>query len=327
MLQRAKEIVLKKLPFNDKPSSISPSDFEFLVFEACEEASEGTIFENKIVHTKDREFPDIVVNEIFGIEVKATKKNDWTSIGNSVLESSRKNGIKKVYILFGKLGGSPDIKYREYEACLKGIAVTHYPRYQINMDLADGESIFDLMETSYEEIRQSENPIKQIREYYGSQAKGQSLWWIDDGSDKVPELNPVIQYFSMLSLSKKNDLKAEAFIQFPAILSNSQTKFTKVAAHWISTYGIVSPNLRDNFTAKGRVKIVYDGETYEVPRIIETFIGVMQLIDQKISQSESMNLSQWKEDINRFSEDLDLPLKASSIYEAALAGQISIAQS
>lgn len=79
-------------------------------------------------------FPDIIAEKYYGVEVKSTKENHWTSTGSSIVESTRDKNVENIYMLFGKLGGkTAEFKCRPYEDCLSDIAVTHSPRYLINM--------------------------------------------------------------------------------------------------------------------------------------------------------------------------------------------------
>lgn len=264
-----------------------------MVFEKSLERSIGTKFENKLEHTSDRDFPDIVAADFFGVEVKATKKDDWTSIGNSVLESSRVKSVEKIYILFGKLGGDPDIKIRNYEECLKGIAVTHYPRYQIDMNLGDGESIFDKMSVPYQELRTEKNPVKKIRGYYKSHLQpGEELWWINDDLDDSTSPSPVIKFFSSLSPEDKERIKAEVFVYIPEILSSRGSKYNKAVAYLISAHGVLSPNFRDNFSAGGQVEIDIKGKKITIPRIFDAMRRLKQPI---INQLEKETLESLKE--------------------------------
>ena len=98
-----------------------------------------------ILPTKPQHFPDIISNNYFGVEVKSTEKNTWTSTGSSIVESLRDDDIKKVFLLFGILSKKNiDFRCKPYEKCLSDIHVTHSPRYNINMDLSDDdETIFD----------------------------------------------------------------------------------------------------------------------------------------------------------------------------------------
>ena len=80
-------------------------------------------------------FPDIIAEKYYGVEVKSTKENHWTSTGSSIVESTRDKNVENIYMLFGKLGGkTAEFKCRPYEDCLSDIAVTHSPRYLINMN-------------------------------------------------------------------------------------------------------------------------------------------------------------------------------------------------
>ena len=251
------------------PERISGNEFEEIVYENAKSCARGTPLSNQIVHTADREFPDIIAAGYYGIEVKATKKDDWTSIGNSVLESSRVSSVEKIYMFFGKLGGTPDIRFRDYEACLKGISVTHYPRYQIDMNLPKGSSIFDKMEVPYDELRTMRNPIKAIRQYYKTQmAAGDSLWWIDDDSDTLPALSPVIRNLSTLSSEERDSIIASVLAFFPEVFSSSSKKYERIPAFLASQYGVVTANLRDFFTAGGQVLVGYGNERIQVPQVI-----------------------------------------------------------
>lgn len=57
------------------------------------------------------------------------------------MESTRNKDVERIYMTFGKLGGSPAFITKPYEDCLSEIVVTHYPRYLINMKLEHGNTI------------------------------------------------------------------------------------------------------------------------------------------------------------------------------------------
>ena len=130
------------------------------VRDALTECAKGTPFQNKIVIVSGQKFPDIVAAKVYGVEVKSTKEDHWTSTGSSILESTRIGGVERIYMTFGKLGGRPRFLSKPYEQCLYGIAVTHMPRYLINMELKENETIFAKMHIPYDELRQMDNPIK-----------------------------------------------------------------------------------------------------------------------------------------------------------------------
>lgn len=248
LLFRARELALSKL---DIRLVNNGNKFEKFIFDILIDVSKGTTFENNLYQTADREFPDIILKGYWGIEVKFTKDDKWTSIGNSILESSRIQSVEKIYLFFGKCGGVPDIKYRSYEECLSGVSVTHYPRYTIDMLIEKGQSIFDQMEIPYDILRREAQPAKLVRNYYKTKLKeNSSLWWIDDDSYEYNEFE--IKFFSDLEKDFRNKLISEGFILFPEVL---KSKFARLCSFWVSVYSIICPNMRDQYTAGGRVKL------------------------------------------------------------------------
>lgn len=97
---------------------------------AIQAMCQGTPFDpEKVILVSGHSFPDIVAEEYYGVEVKATEKDKWTSIGSSILESTRAAKVEHIYMLFAKLGGTVEFLCRPYQDVLSGITVTHSPRY------------------------------------------------------------------------------------------------------------------------------------------------------------------------------------------------------
>src|SRR3990167_2096372 len=99
LLEKSKNLLVLRLRRNN---NISALDFESFVYEKMQEASSGTEFEGTIKQTEAHAFPDIIANGYFGVEVKITIKDHWTSTGNSVLETSRIEEVERIFIMFGK---------------------------------------------------------------------------------------------------------------------------------------------------------------------------------------------------------------------------------
>ena len=120
------------------------------------------------------------------MEVKSTKADSWTSTGSSIVESTRIKEVESIYMLFGKLGGEhAEFRCRPYEQCLSNIAVTHSPRYLIDMNLED--TVFDKMKVEYNTFRLLEETekIAKVRDYYkkvyATKGKGKTYqmpWWM-----------------------------------------------------------------------------------------------------------------------------------------------------
>lgn len=236
--------------------------FERAVCEHMQVAAADSDFADTIQQTSDHAFPDIVARRLFGVEVKMTKKDDWRSTGNSVREHSRLDGIERIYMLFGKFGGGFDVRTRLYQDCLSEVAVTHSPRYLIDMTLPEGESIFDKMGVEYDDLRADPRIIPRIKSYYRGQLReGQELWWLQDER----AVSPIIRPFNTLTKEEQRSLKIDSLILFPEILGNaSPSKYERVAAYWIAEHGVVSASLRDAFTAGGRKTVPGLGELRQV---------------------------------------------------------------
>ena len=149
---------------------------------ALSDCAKGSTFENSIVKISGQKFPDIVAARYYGVEVKSSKDESWTTLGGSINESTRVEDVERIFLTFGKLVAPVEFVSRPYEECLSEVVVTHYPRYKINMRIGDGESIFDKIGTSYESLRSSNNPVKPIIDYYKGQLReGQSIQRVVNG--------------------------------------------------------------------------------------------------------------------------------------------------
>ena len=249
--------------------NLTSTQFEDEVFEKICLASVSTNFNKKIQLIRGHRFPDIVAEHIvekrfFGVEVKITKDNKWTSTGNSVLESTRVEKVERIYLYFGKLAAPPQFKFRKYEECLYEIAVTHSPRYLIDMNLKEGKTIFDKMGIAYDDLRKSPNPISFIVNHYRKSAQpGEEPWWM--GSDESQEglVRPIVKLWNHLKDDERRMIKNEALARFPEIFGNSRTKYNNLASWLAAKHGVVAPSLRDSFSAGGQVVITIGGTKYE----------------------------------------------------------------
>lgn len=77
-------------------------------------------------------FPDIAMGE-YGVEVKFTLNDTWRSIANSVLETQRIDEVKHIYVVFGKMGGVPEVRWGEYEQSVIHVRTSHVPRFEIEL--------------------------------------------------------------------------------------------------------------------------------------------------------------------------------------------------
>lgn len=259
--------------------NVKPTELEKITEGVLKEIAPSTPFDpNEIKLISGHKFPDIVAEKYYGVEVKSTKENKWTSTGSSIVESTRIDDVENIYMLFGKLGGTPaEFKCRPYQDVLCDIAVTHSPRYLIDMTLDSGETIFDKLHMSYDSLRNSPDNIERVKEYYKKQAKkqgNQMPWWIDDSETEPIAMN--IRLWNSLQLQERYKLKAQLLILFPEIVDSDYGN----AAMWLaSAKGVVNPSFRDIISAGGRIYTL-DGKYIDggIPKVWGTIAKIYPII-------------------------------------------------
>lgn len=269
LLESTKNLLTSTIPNTTRMAD--GIEFEDKVFETMKECSSGTRFENHVERATKHGFPDILAAKFYGIEVKMTAGDKWTTTGNSVLETTREETVKRIYMFFGKFGNSFEVKYRLYQECLSDVGVTHSPRYKIDMNLEEGRSIFDKIGIKYDLFREEEYPIKRLKKYYSSLLKeGEELWWIDTNNENSDSVSPpIIKPLRKMGNKFKENFFLECLILFPEILSKSSLKFERPAVYLITQYNVSSSNLRDMFTAGGKKTILMpDGDKITVSQLI-----------------------------------------------------------
>ena len=253
---------------------------------ALDECAKGTPFAGTIEKVSGQRFPDIVAAKLYGVEVKSTKDNHWTSTGSSILETTRIGGIQRIYMTFGKLGGNPiEFLSKPYEECLYGIAVTHMPRYLIDMRLKPGETIFDKMGVPYDDLRQMDNPIAPVAKYYRKNLKpGESLWWTGDSSDET--VSATIRLWKNLNTDEKRRCTVYGIVNYPEVFGGDYDRY----ALWLTSQGVVDPHIRDQFSAGGQEEMVlssgkkvkFPGVYRRVKNNMDYFIHLMGLKDSTL---------------------------------------------
>lgn len=270
------------------------------VYNALNTVTVGTPFEKTIELVSGQRFPDIIAGKYYGIEVKSSTNENWITLGGSVNESTRIEDVERIFLTFGKLVSPIEFCSRPYEDCLSEVVVTHYPRYKIDMKLRSGETIFDKMRITYDDLRNNQNPVKKIVEYYKTQlSEGESLWWIDN-TDKDESNNYStsikVKLWRTLPQDTKQELMITGLAFFPELFSNSIKKYESFSLWLVSQHGIVSTSLRDTFTAGGQQRIKTTKGTFEnMPQIIYKVFNNSSKIAMKINLAEKSLLKEyWK---------------------------------
>lgn len=196
-------------------------------------------------------FPDIAVGE-FGIEVKFTTNDTWRSVANSILETNRIDAVKLVYIVFGKMGGTPAVKWGEYEKSVMHVRTSHVPRFEV--EIGADQSLFEQMGISYDEFRVSEmhEKMEYIRDYARGRLKsGERLWWLEDRPGEEHTLPIQARLYTKLPIEEKKRLRAEAVMLCPEIVSSgrSRNKYDDVVLYLLTYHGVLAHQTRDMFSA------------------------------------------------------------------------------
>lgn len=198
-------------------------------------------------------FPDIAINE-FGIEVKFTTNDIWRSVANSVLERNRIEAVKKIYLIFGKMGGLPEVRSGNYEKCVMHVRTSHVPRFEVEVFPEPVESLFDKMKITYDEFRASsmEAKMKYIREYARSRLRdGERLWWLEDSPESEHTLPIQARLYTKLDKPEQTKLRAEAILLCPQVVKsrNARDKYEDVAMFLLTYHGVLAHQVRDQFSA------------------------------------------------------------------------------
>lgn len=196
-------------------------------------------------------FPDIAVGE-FGVEVKFTAKDTWRSVANSVFETFRNQDVVFVYVIFGKMGGVPEVKWDRYDNCVIHVRTSHVPRFELEIDAKS--SLFDLMKISYEDfsVLPIEEKMRYIRDYAKKRLKdGERLWWLEEKAEPEHTLPIQVRLYIDLSPEEKTKLRAEATLLCPKVVAGSRVKnkYNDVAMYLLTYHGVLVSQARDLFSA------------------------------------------------------------------------------
>jgi len=198
-------------------------------------------------------FPDIALGE-FGVEVKFSLNDTWRSVANSVFERFREQTVKHIYVVFGKMGGKPQVRWGKYEDCVMHVRTSHVPRFEVDIDAK--ESLFKKFGIDYQTFSQlpEVERMKYVREYARSRMKpGDRLWWLDEKSDGERSVPLTVRLYSNLSREEKRQIRAEAALLCPRIVgagsggNNRGLKYTDAFLYMLTYRGVYAT--RDAFSA------------------------------------------------------------------------------
>ena len=202
-------------------------------------------------------FPDIRVNG-YGVEVKYSQRDTWNAVGNSVFETMRDPTVRAIYVMFGKVGGQPEVRWARYEDCVTHVRVSNAPRFVVDMAAGD-QPLFERFEITYDAFADLDDDGKMthVRNYWRKRLKpGEHLWWLEP-SHTLP-LN--VRLYMHLPAAEKRTYRAEAALLCPQICKGSRArgKYEDAAIYLLTYHGVFCPQARDLFSA-GSVALRTDG--------------------------------------------------------------------
>lgn len=276
--------------------SLSPSKLEEETCKVLKHVAPTTPFKkDEIILVSGHSFPDIMTGRYYGVEVKSTKENKWTSVGSSIVESTRDQNVEDIYMMFGKLGGDiPEFKFRPYQDCLSNIAVTHSPRYMIDMEIKEKneETIFEKIHMSYGDFHRAGDKIEVVRDYFINQVREDGRrempWWI--GKRTIDAIDngevPTIKLFNDLDICAKANLKAQMTILFPKVLLGEYDE----AALWLCTHRYyLCMNIRDFYSSGGQYDML-NGIKLDIPypAVLKKLMDIMPQIVRNLNSNSNL---------------------------------------
>lgn len=175
------------------------------------------------------------------------------SIANSGRETKRVESVKVVYLMFGKMGGLSESRWKRYEECVVHVRTSHEPRFQVDMT-GDKESLFKVMGIPYDEFRKLDimDKMPYIRKYARTIHPDGRLWWLEDtgtGEKHSTAVDPVL--YTSLDDETKIRYRAEATLLSPKVLKggNQSGKYNDVVMFMLTYHGVLCHQARDLFSA------------------------------------------------------------------------------
>lgn len=200
-------------------------------------------------------FPDIALGQ-YGVEVKFTLADSWKSIANSIQESQRVPEVKYVYIVFGKMGGKPEVRWGDYGKSVVHVRTSHVPRFEVDLSTDENgkrKSLFEVMGVSYAAFSAMDihEKMRYVRAYAKKIHPNERLWWMGDGEGDEHSLPLNIRMYTNLTQKEKIRYRAEALLLCPEILKSGRArgKYDDAVMFLLSYHGVLCHQARDLFSA------------------------------------------------------------------------------
>lgn len=289
--------------------------FEKLVPEVLDTLKDELEFSYNIFY--GHHFPDLEIvigNEKYGLELKSRKKSQWTTNGNSVFESITDEDYSEIYLLFGSLNNDESayqVQYKPYWEVTTGIAVTHSPRFKIDMRAEITDSVFKDSD-EYFKLREMTEPerIAFLQEYL-KRSTDKAKWYIPQETESVKPIQ-----FKDLTEEVRNQVLAETFVLFPHDLikrypsGTFRGEYGRSTEYLLGEYFYFTPSLRDSYSAGGSFE--YNSTIF--PKVIEKLLSLKEnieyILDNASHDFQELAYDTWEE----LGVDLDRSIFRKNYY-------------
>lgn len=239
-------------------------------------------------------FPDLdieVNGKKYGVELKSKQDGTFNTIGNSIFESITSSDYKEILIFFGSRNKTKKTKYvckfDKYRCSLSGVHVTHSPRFQISLN--NNTSLFKT-DQDYYNFRNDDEVYKSkwVRKIL-SKTANKNKWYVSE------ELRP--EEWTNLDKDTKMNIVADMIINFPLDLFSKKATYSRSAKFLSDIYFVSSSNLRDVFSAGGKVKICNLGNdkfAHNLYTANSVKINILNYINSSDETYEEKCIKNWK---------------------------------
>lgn len=247
-------------------------------------------------------FPDIAMGE-YGVEVKFTLADTWRSVANSVLETQRVEAVKHIYIVFGKMGGAPEVRWGEYEKSVIHVRTSHVPRFEVELSsekAAVKEPLFEQMGIKYDDFRKldMQEKMRYIRTYARKIHPDGRLWWIEDKDTDEHTIPIQARLYTNLTTEEKTRLRAEAALLCPSIVKSgrSRNKYDDMVLYLLTYHGVLCHQARDLFSAGSVANPLNDDEggiyIERALKLIQT-----EMVEASLRMDDALFMEYWGESV------------------------------
>ncbi len=191
----------------------------------------------------------------FGIDVEYTESDRWSCASCTPISTPWTVSASRIYVIFCKMGGTPEVRWKEFESSVTGFRASLVPRLEIdltaNPDGPPPETVFDQMGESVYGFRRlgEQQKMDCIRNWAHRVHPDGRFWWM---GDSVEHSLPIqARLYTSLPTEEKKRLRAEAALVCPGVVKTGRrkNKYNDAVLYMLTYHGVLCHQARDLFSA------------------------------------------------------------------------------